>query len=506
MVKNIMIAIKNIDRYKNYLRDESYYHGNADGILFPETDKQLIEIIEELYKRGKTITLQGARTGITGATCPSNGYIVNTEKLNKINGISCTNGKVLINVQSGVRLEEISRFLGTAEAKAQFNDIGRYFFAPDPTESLATAGGAFSTNAGGISKYKYGKTAKYVEHIGIVTPVFGKIDIERGSFVWDEYGCDFAQFGKLEMKVDTVSSGKPLVPYVGMDMIDLFAGSEGMLGAITEITFKLCIRPDVQWGLVFFFEDEMNAIKFGKNILEFKWNEVSVASIEFFDENTLKLIGEYKKDVTKLRIIPDFPKNAISAIFIQLDSSNEEKIEAALMELLEMFEKMGGSEKDAWAANGKDEIERFKLLRHAAPESANIKTEHILGKYEAARKMAMDFSTPPAYRERILEKYRVDLNASGIEGIIFGHFADSHFHVNLFPKNRIEAEKAKKITDVWVGKVIEVGGNVISENGVGKIKKNIYKKYLTDKEYASAVAVKRFFDPNMLLNTGNMFL
>ncbi len=149
--------------YDNYLQDESRLRGAADEIAFPENE----EDIRSLLADESQITLQGARTGITGGAVPMSGKIINLSKINSIG--EPENG--LITVGPGALLCDVRKKL----------DGTGLFFPPDPTEDTASLGGMAACNASGARSFKYGPTRNHIEAIRVVFADGSAREIRRGD-------------------------------------------------------------------------------------------------------------------------------------------------------------------------------------------------------------------------------------------------------------------------------------------------------------------------------------
>ena len=119
-------------------------------------------------------------------------------------------------------------------------------------------------------------------------------------------------------------------------------------------------------------------------------------------------------------------------------------------------------------------------------------------------KLAADFTAPFARLEETLAMYEEGIAASGMTGVIFGHISQNHLHVNLLPKSREEWLRGRALLEEWAGRIAAWGGLVVSENGVGKLKRELLRAYAPPEALAAAGTLKRLLDPRGLLNPGNM--
>ena len=508
-------------RYEEYLRDESRLIGRGESISFPTSLVEMKELASAFWGIGEPITVQGARTGVSGSAVPSGGHVLSMEKMNGLLGLIDFGNGFALEVEPGVRLAQIGEALSTRifttdnwtdEKKAvleRFKKAGRQVFPPDPTETNATIGGMFACNAQGINGYRYGNTSSHVRELDVLLVNGEQWNLPRGQYVFDKCGCSLP--GGRRLETGPLADGSflhhsGLGAYEGMDLVDLFAGSEGMLGIVTRLLLQL--RPEAmeKWGVLFFFDHLENAVRFVRQTMELekKIPGASVSAIELFHQSSLRLIQNYKSKVTRLQEIPDLPPNAQGAIYIEIEGDSPQLLEEALMTLLEVFVQCGGRDDDTWAATGSDELGKFKLLRHAAPESVNARIDEIRLNQPTITKLGTDFSAPMDRLEETLVMYIDGLEQSGLEGAIFGHVGCNHLHVNLLPKDLEEYECSQKLILKWAEKIIALGGNIITEKGVGKTKRNLFLALSTPRQLEIARTIKIFFDPKGLLNPGNM--
>jgi D-lactate dehydrogenase (cytochrome) len=395
------------------------------------------------------------------------------------------------------------------ESKDAFERLKRapaQFFPPDPTETTATFGGMFACNAHGLNAYRYGGAADHVQSVTLALSDGRSWRIARGQYLFDAEGAALPDGRRL--KVETTRSQAVCrcpVPRQGMDLLDLIAGSEGMLGVVTDLTLRLAPAPPVQWAIMFFFSEFSEALAFSQTVVAGdKGGPVSIEAVEFFDRASLDLVEELKKNVTQLRIVPDISPEHQASIYVQLSAENTDAMEETLLTLLDAFSACGGSEDATWAAEGEDEMQKFKVFRHAVPEAANIRVDDLRQSCPRGHKMSTDFTTPLDRLEETALMYRRGIRESGVAGAIFGHAAVGRLHVNLFPKTPEQMAEARALIDNWAGNTVAVGGKLACENGVGKLKRDLLR-YMPEEELKAARAVKDFFDPDGLLNPGNMF-
>lgn len=502
-----MIEKTNTEEFENYLTDASNLQGGyAQKLFIPETAEEIAEILKKANEEKIPVTVSGARTGIVGGAVPFGGYLISLEKFNKIKEItkSENDGKAI--VQAGVILKDFQK---EVESK-------NLFYPPDPTEWSCQIGGTAATNASGSRSFKYGSTRKFVERIEVVLPTGEIINLRRGEVFTDSNG-------KLRLPVSDcgevliVKSPAYSLPntrkntsgyYTSdkIDAIDLFIGSEGTLGVITEIEVKLLPQPEgFLSGIVFFkaendllafvaearkksFETRKNSIQNPKSTI--RNPEIDATLLEYFDEEALKFIKEK---------FPEVPEQAAGAIFFEQETTenNEDQLFEQWNELLE---KHNAGLESSWFTTTDGDREKMREFRHQLPVSVN---EWIVR--HRRRKISTDIAVPDENFASMLKFYKNSLKNSGLSYVIFGHIGDNHLHVNILPKTDEESRKAKFLYGRFIAQGVMLGGTVSAEHGIGKIKnKYLYVQY--GERYLNEMAeLKKTFDPNGILGRGNIF-
>ena len=280
-----MIIKEKKDEFLSYLEDTSNLKGNADTLYVPETSGDVQEVFALCRGKNIPLTCSAGRTGTTGGCVPQGGAILSLEELNRIIDIdvhTCT-----ARVQAGVSLEELSNELEKC-------GVG---LRAQPTESLAYVGGAVSNSASGVRGFKYGGIRNYVKGLEVVLPDSRLLNIKRGEIFAKKRMFDFEKDGiRLKFPVpyyDMPDAKNQAGYYVkdDMDIIDLFIGSEGTLGVITEVELALQRAAEHIFDCVVFFKKEKDSLRFIDTVKEMKrQGKVDPVSLEFFDERSLDFV------------------------------------------------------------------------------------------------------------------------------------------------------------------------------------------------------------------------
>ena len=494
--------------YPDYLRDESRREGTAESISFPATQDEVIESIQYCRENGLNITVQSARTGISGGAVPEGGHIINLSHLTNIGEIIKTSDtQAYITVESGALLSDVNESIKTNTS----NDL---FLPPDPTETSAAIGGMIACNASGARSFLYGATRNYISRL--------KIALTNGSIielVRDVDKTDMLDFKVNDNKGNIISGQLPeySMPNVknaagyyickNMDLIDLFIGAEGTLGIILEADLQLIPMPKVVWGIQAFFPSLDSAVEFVEKLRAVK-DEIEnckLAAIEFIDSNALTMLRA-QKDNPAFSELPKLDDEWHTAIYVEFHGDSEDHVEEAVMTMSEIMIECGGDEDATWMAGDLRELEKLKLFRHAVPEVVNLTIDNRRKKEPKLTKLGTDLAVPDDKLAEIVKIYLSDLTEANLEYVIFGHVGNNHLHVNIIPENMDEYAKGKELYAKWAERVVDFGGTVSAEHGIGKLKKDMLKIMYGDKILNEMQQVKLMFDPDNIINTGNLFL
>ena len=231
----------------DFLRDESRRTGRAAHIAFPDGEDGLAAVLAHARAHAIPLTVQGARTGITGGAVPDGGAILNLSRMARIAPAppDPVTGAPRLSAEPGATLAAIRDACPPG-----------WFFAPDPTEPSASIGGMFACNASGALSYLYGPVRPSVAAARILLEDGTLLDLERGrdrlrGLRLDLPGGRSLDFPALPPRPAVKNAaGYFLEP--DMDALDLFIGAEGTLGILAGATLVLRPAPAVRWALLAF--------------------------------------------------------------------------------------------------------------------------------------------------------------------------------------------------------------------------------------------------------------
>ncbi len=480
----------------DYLTDASNMLGGyAERLFVPETTEDVATVLREANEAGIPVTFSGARTGTVGGAVPFGGYIVSLERLNKIRCIDKATMTAV--VEPGVILAEFTKVV----------EADGLFYPPDPTEWSCQIGGTVATNASGARSFKYGATREFVIGLTVVLADGDVLKLTRGAVFSNGDGLIrlVTENGReISAKIPTYERPnvrKNVSGYFNqqpVDAIDLFIGSEGTLGAITEIELRLLPKADGFFsGIVFFkspedllaFVDEAKAASFASR-KGGQANAVDGSLIEYFDDRALAFIREK---------FPETPEGMAGAIFFEQETTAETE-DALLEQWNALLEKHNADIDGSWFTTTDADREKMRAFRHALPVSVN---ERVVRNKQ--KKIGTDMAVPDVNFAGFLKYQKEMLDASGIEYVIFGHIGDCHLHANLLPKTDEEATRSRHIYGRFVAQSIMLGGCVSAEHGIGKLKSKYLYVMMGERYLNEMAALKKAFDPNGILGRGNMF-
>ena len=488
-----MITKREQNEIQDYLKDASNTKGYCDAVVYPENTNDVVSILKQANTEKIKVTVCGNRTGLSGGSVPTGGIVLSTEKMNRI--LEINDEEKFAIVEPGVLLSD---FLKELKPK-------KLYYPPDPTELNCFLGGTVATNASGSKTFKYGPTRDFVIGMEIVLPTGDILALERGK--------NFAQKSKLSLLTEDGSNIELIIPSVkslptkntagyfcreGMDAIDLFIGSEGTLGILTKLKLKLLPAPQKVISAVIFFNSENDGLKFieesrnksynsRKNKLPFS---IDALALEYFDKYALNFLRDD---------FPKIPQDTNSAVWFEQEV-NEESSNQITDLWIKLVEKHNGDLNHSWIAMNEKDKSQFVEFRHRVSTKVN---EFISSRN--FRKLGTDFALPDKELKNFYFRIKNDVTKARLDYVIYGHFGNSHIHLNMLPKNIAEFETAKILYNNMCLSAIKSGGTFAAEHGVGKNKKALLYEMYDEGVIAGMWRIKQTLDPNLILGSGNIF-
>ncbi len=509
-----------LESYIDYLSDESKsVKGKAKALFFPANESEVASILAHANEQKIPVQISGARTGLTGGAVPEDAYLISMEKMNALKGIGFDSdaGRYYFVFEAGIPLADVYRIVENKEIDSlkgkspemdkvieKYMADKKHFFPPDPTESTAQLGGATATNASGAMSFKYGAMREWIKGLRVVLPNGEVLDINRGDITAENGLFKIVYSNGEEVKVKVPDYKMPetknsagLYAKPDMDLVDLFIGSEGILGVITEVRIWVTEKPETTMTLMIYVPKLESALDLVDTLRD-KSSGLNPTLVEFMDKHAVNILREAKKSGTSSVQIPDIPEDTEAIIYTQFPFK-EEEMDDFYMALMTALEKHGIDMEQSWAAMDISEFKKMKAVRHLVPEHINNTIARIKQKYPEIHKVGTDMAVPNEHLRTFINYYIENLESSGLEYVMFGHIGSNHLHVNIIPKNPEEQDRAWELYMKFIKKAVELGGTVSAEHGIGKLKKEFLKVMYGDKIHQIA-EVKRVFDPNWILN------
>ena len=415
-----------------------------DGVVFAENEIDVKKTVEICQKYKCPIIPFGVGSSLEGhVNALYGGISIDLNNMNKILHVSPEDGYAV--VQPGVTREQLNVYL---------RDTG-LFFPIDPGAN-ASLGGMASTNASGTNAVRYGTMKDNVISLKCVMP--------NGEIV--------------------KTSNRAKKSSAGYDLTRLLVGSEGTLGIITEITLKLYGIPEVIVGGRVSFTSIKDA---ADTVITTIQSGIPVARIELLDAIQVKACNLYSK-----LSLPEEP-------LLLLEFHGSKKSVDEQSELFgEIALEFGGNNYE-WTSNNEERNKLWKA-RHDAYWAARS--------YMPSTEMySTDVCVPISRLSECIVETVKDLNDNDLIGPIASHAGDGNFHVAVMldTNNENEVSKLGPFLDRLSDRAIKMDGTCTGEHGIGQGK----RKYMYN-ELGNSVdvmeAIKKSFDPNLIMNPGKLFI
>jgi D-lactate dehydrogenase (cytochrome) len=522
--RSLQISVRETD-FDEYLRDESRFTGHASALIRARDVQEVVHVLKLAHQMNVQVTVVSGKTSVTGGPVPLGGVILDVIALN---GIDEDDPR---NVGPGVILKDY---------KQRVEEKGLYY-PPDPTsEDSCTLGGNVSSNASGASSYLYGPTREYIDGLSVVLPTGTLLTVNRGDVV-SRGGALRVPGGLLEPGQDedliipvprtrvppwhVCKNSAGLFSQDPMDLVDLFVGSEGILGVIVKIRTVLLTGKKSRFSLMLyvpsldftvdliglldrftrFFHASESHLKddIDESLKRFTgrpidgWQErfssVTPCCVEWFGSSCARFLSSVR--ARKLN-------DAYGALYLEQEFSageNPADVAAQWGDLVEMLNQ-GLPEQtpsiDSEVALDEKHLRGLKEERHRVPEKLNesIKPGMV--------KIATDFSVPKHLLGDLLSLY--DSRLPKDKSYVFGHIGNAHVHANLVPDDSDEAGQFRALYMDLAKEVCRLGGSVAGEHGIGKLKREALEMMIGSDGIEEIRRVKRTLDPKGILNPQNM--
>lgn len=417
-----------------------------DIILLPETTWQVSEIVKIANKNNIPVIARGAGTNLSGGCIPVNGGIIlHFSKMNKILEIDKNNLKC--KVQPGVVVEKLQQ---------EAENLG-LFYPPDPSNlKVSTIGGSIALSSSGPRTFKYGGTKDYILDLEVVT--------SDGNIIR--------------------TGGNTVKNVTGYNLTQLFIGSEGTLGIVTEATIRLIPKPEAKRVLLAFFNSIDKAANAVTSIISAK---LTPATLDLMDQATMQTVEKFYS--TGLLLDMD------AALVIEVDGCSD-SVDAQIHQIINICNNWGARE--VRASQSEEEAGRIWFARRSAFGAVarlkpNVITEDAVVPRDKIPEMVKEI-------RRIINKYN-------LTACIMGHAGDGNLHPNfsLDLRDKNELVRFENAVEELFDAAIRLGGTLSGEHGIGMTKSKYLPKAVDMLAIEYMKGIKKLFDPKGILNPGKIF-
>jgi D-lactate dehydrogenase (cytochrome) len=506
---------------QSFVEDAAHYPGgHAAGVVFPRSEADVAAVL----RANRAVLPIGAQSSVTGGATPHGEVVLSTAKMASILEIADDFARV----QPGLPVVTLKEALAAE---------GRYY-PPAPTYDGAFVGGTIATNASGAATFKYGSTRNWVRALTVVLASGEVLDIVRGEVRAHADGCFVIETSSGVVRVPVPTYRMPDVPKrsagyhaePGMDLVDLFVGSEGTLGVIVEATLGIITPAPATCLALVPFASEATALEVVADLRERAkrtWRErdpdgLDVSAIEMLDRRCLDMLHEDGADAKHGIALPS---DTEIALLVQLElppgttgEAAYEQIAAALEPggdvtpiglFCRLLDEAGALDHVEVAVPGdRARAQQFFDFRESAPEAV----KHRVGMAQqqvdpGIQKTAADMIVPFGSFGEMLHVYRDGYERRGLPHAIWGHVSDGNVHPNVIPRTLADVKAGQEAILEFGREVIARGGSPLSEHGVGRsaVKQALLRELYRDRGIDEMRAVKAALDPGWKLAPGVLF-
>ena len=418
------------------------------AVALPRDTDQVLAIVRIAREHRLPLVPSGGRTGLCGgAVAAQHEVVVSMQRMDRVLGFDPVDRAVT--VQAGVITAELQAFAARQ---------GLFYPVDFASAGSSQIGGNIATNAGGIRVIRHGMSRQQVLGLVVVDGRGERLDLNRGL-----------------LKNNT-----------GPDLQQLFIGSEGVLGIITEATLRLQPAPQAAAVLLFAIPDLQALLA----LLERFSNTFRINAFEFFSDKALEYVTSRFDRAAPLRRAPFYALVEVE----RGDSATEERLLAA-------FEASAaaGTVLDGVVAHNETQARALWQLRESISETLAPFTPW-------KNDISVRISRLPAFVAAADELLSRDYPA--LESVWYGHIGDGNLHINILRPSQMDLAAFKSHCEPLArgfGALLqEFGGSVSAEHGIGLLKRDQLRFSRSEAEISALRGLKSLFDPLGILNPGKL--
>lgn len=438
------------DELAVYAQDETedltYF---PEVVVKPQSAEEISKLLIWCNQYKVPLTPRGAGTGLSGAALPIyGGILLSMERFNSILEIDEQN--LQARVQSGVITEV---FMNAVE------DKGLYYPVDPSSKGSCFLGGNVAHGSGGPRVVKYGTIREYILNLKVVLPT--------GEIIWT--GANTLKFAS------------------GYNLTQLFIGSEGTLGIVTEIVVKLIPKPAQNVLLLASFTSNEQACEAVSAIFR---AGITPSAVEFMERKGVEWV--MKND----GVVFDLKDNVAALLLIELDGPSLDALYETggqLNEVLENYQCIDVLFADT--ATQKEELWRMRRTMAVSVKANSVYKEE-------------DTVVPRAALPQLIAGIKRIGLVYGFESICYGHAGDGNLHVNIIKGSMSDEDwqhKLKKGIAEIFELTVSLGGTLSGEHGIGLVQKEYMHLKFSEVHLNLMRHIKQVFDPQGILNPGKIF-
>ena len=436
--------------YADYGRDHTEdLHFEPDAVLKPGTVAEVSAILRLCHAARVPVTARGAGTGLSGGALPVHkGVVLSMERFNKI--IQIDERNLQATVEPGVVTEAFQNAV---------KEVG-LFYPPDPaSKGSCFLGGNLAQSSGGPKAVKYGTTRDYVLNLQVVLPT--------GEVIW--------------------TGANTLKNATGYNLTQLMVGSEGTLGIITKVVFRLLPFPQHNILMLVPFRQVAQAAEAVSAVFR---AGIIPSGMEFMEREAIAWSCDY------LKIPLTLPADIEAHLLIELDGQDLDQLYKEAEQVYAVLEAYDVDEiLLADNATQKDELWRIRRnIGNAVRYNSVYKEE--------------DTVVPRAELPTLLAGVKEIGQRYGFKSVCYGHAGDGNLHVNIirgdFDDQMWNVGLRRPIAEIFA-LCVKLGGTISGEHGIGLVQKGYIGIALAETNLDLMRGIKKVFDPHGILNPGKIF-